>query len=133
MRVGSSSSVLLAQHMTQPAVTWDRIVWGYIRMGKLGDAKALATKLAAEQPPAAPVQEALGYLAVADDDAAGAIEHYRLATQLRPDSHVAHYNLAKMLAKTGAMDDAASEAAAAVRIVPLPEYQALLAELTSKK
>jgi hypothetical protein len=47
--------------------------------------------------------------------------------------HVAHYNLAKMLAKTGALDDAASEAATAVRIAPLPEYQALLAELTSKK
>ena len=128
-----SSSVLLAQHMTQPPVTWDRIVWGYIRMGKLGDAKALATKVAAEQPPAAPIQEALGYLAVADSDVAGAIEHYRLATHLRPDSHVAHYNLAKMLAKTGALDDAASEAATAVRIAPLPEYQALLAELTSKK
>jgi 4-amino-4-deoxy-L-arabinose transferase-like glycosyltransferase len=127
------SSVLLARQMTQPPVTWDRIVWGYIRMGKLSDAKALATKLEAEQPPAAPVQEALGYLAVGDGDAARAIEHYRLATQLRPDSHVAHYNLAKMLAKTGAMDDAASEAAAAVRIAPLPEYQTLLEQLTSKK
>jgi tetratricopeptide (TPR) repeat protein len=128
-----SSSMLLAQQMTQPPVTWDRIVWGYIRMGKLGDANALATKVAAEQPPAAPIQEALGYLAVANGDVTGAIEHYRLAIQLRPDSHVAHYNLAKMLAKSGALDDAASEAATAVRIAPLAEYQALLAELTAKK
>jgi predicted Zn-dependent protease len=128
-----SSSVLLARQMPQPQVTWDRVVWGYVRMGKQDMAKTVATRIAAEQPENSAIQEALGYMAGTEGDYPGAVEHYRRAAELRPDSHVAHYNLAKMLVKTGARDEAANEAAIAVRIAPLPDYKALVDQLTRTK
>jgi tetratricopeptide (TPR) repeat protein len=127
------SSVLLARQMPQPQVTWDRVVWGYVRMGKPDMAKTVATRVAAEQPNNSAIQEALGYIAGTEGDYPVAIEHYRRAVELRPDSHVAHYNLAKMLVKTGVRGEAANEAAIAVRIAPLPDYKTLLDELTSTK
>ena len=127
------SSVLLARQMPQPQVTWDRVVWGYVRMGKQDMAKSVATRVAAEQPSNSAIQEALGFIAGTEGNYPVAVEHYRRAVELRPDSHVAHYNLAKMLVKTGARDEAANEAAIAVRIAPLPDYKTLLDELTSTK
>jgi tetratricopeptide (TPR) repeat protein len=127
------SSVLLARQMPQPQVTWDRVVWGYVRMGKQEMAKTVATRVAAEQPTNSAIQEALGFIAGTEGNYPVAVEHYRRAVELRPDSHVAHYNLAKMLVKTGARDEAANEAAIAVRIAPLPDYKTLLDELTSTK
>lgn len=127
------SSLLLAHQMPQPQVTWDRVVWGYVRMGKQDMAKTVATRVAAEQPRNSAIQEALGYIAGTEGDYPGAVEYYRRAVELRPDSHVAHYNLAKMLVKTGARDEAANQAAIAVRIAPLPDYKALLDELTPMK
>lgn len=126
------SSVLLAGRQPEPKITWERITWGYLKMGKMGEAKALATKIALEQPGNPSIQEALGYIAATEGNYPIAEERYRRATQLKPDSHVAHYNLARMLVKIGQEREAASEAAIALRIAPLPEYQKLLDDLTGK-
>ena len=51
---------------------------------------------------------------------------------MRPYSHIAHYNLAKMLVKVGERDRAVEEAAIAARLEPLPEYRQLLDELNAR-
>ena len=127
------TSVLIASQMPQPKITWDRMIWGYVKMGKLDAAKQAAAQAASEAPANSKIQEALGYIAATQGDDAGAVAHYRRAAELKPDSHVAHYNLARMLVKMGSRDEAASQAATAVRIAPLPEYRQLLEELTATR
>ena len=127
------ASVVLAHQSPQPQVSWNRIVWGYVKMGKIDVAKELATKIAAEQPQNPTMQEALGYIAAGQGQYPQAVQHYRRAAELKPDSHVAHYNLARMLVKVGDQQGATSEAAAALGLSPLPEYRKLLEELTAKR
>lgn len=122
-------SLLLARRTPPVPVQWDRIAWGYINMGKITEAQAVAERVAKEQPNNAPIFEALGYIAVARqhyDDAAQALTH---AIELRPRSHVAHYNLARVYLATGDRSRAAEEAGIAVNLNPSPEYQALLNQI----
>lgn len=127
------TSVVLAHQMPQPQITWNRVIWGYLKMGNMVAAKELAAKAASEEPMNSGIQEALGYIEATEGRYSAAVEHYRRAVALRPDSHVAHYNLAKMLVKSGQRHEAEKEAAIAVRLAPLPEYQGLLKDLTLKK
>ena len=108
---------------------WDKAVWGYLKMGNQKAAKALAMRVAEEQPENYRIQNALGQIASSEGDYAGAANYYRRAVELRPNSHVDHYRLALMFAKIGLHDEAVEQAAIAVRIAPQPEYQALLREL----
>jgi hypothetical protein len=122
-------SLLLGSRTPAVPVQWDRIAWGYINMGKIPEAQAVAERVAKEQPDNAPIFEALGYTAVAGqryDDAAQALQH---AIELRPRSHVAHYNLARVYLALGDRKRAAEEAGIAVNLNPSPEYQALLNQI----
>ena len=123
-------SVALAQQMPQPPISWNRAVWGYIKMGHREQAMTLAAKVALAEPTNSGIQEALGYMDAAEGRFESAIEHYRRATQLKPDSHVAHYNLARVLMKVGRRDEAKREAQIAADIAPLPEYVRVLTALT---
>jgi 4-amino-4-deoxy-L-arabinose transferase-like glycosyltransferase len=129
----ASTSILLAQQMPQHRVGRDRAIWGYIKMGNKDEAKILAMKAASEEPMNSAIQEALGHIAAEEGRASSALEYYRRAVELKPDSHVAHYNLAKLLIKIGDEDEARKEAAIAVHITPLPQYQRLLEELTLER
>jgi tetratricopeptide (TPR) repeat protein len=122
-------SVVVSSRMPQPEPNWGRALWGYVKMGRLTDAKAMAGRLEPKARDTAAVEEALGYIAAAERRERDAAEHYRRAIQLRPGNHIAHYNLAKLLARTGDRQGAAREAQTAFRLRPLPEYQLLLAEL----
>ncbi len=127
------TSVLLASQMPQPQITWDRVIWGYLKMNSrdaIGPAKDLALRVAAEQPTNPKIQEALAYIAAAEGRYPDAVAYYRRTAELRTDDHVAHYNLAKMLVKVGNDREAVREATLAAKIEPLPEYQELLEELT---
>ena len=122
-------SLLLGSRTSPVPVQWDRIAWGYINMGKIPEAQAVAERVAREQPNNAPIFEALGYTAVARqhyDDAAQALQH---AIELRPKSHLAHYNLARVYLALGDRKRAAEEAGIAVSLNPAPDYQALLNQI----
>jgi predicted Zn-dependent protease len=121
--------------MPQPQVVWDRVIWGYLKMNSrdaIAPAKKLALQVAAEEPKNAKIQEALAYIAATEGKYPEAIAYYRRTVELRPDDHIAHYNLAKMLVKVGDDDEAVEEAATAARLEPLPEYRHLLDELNAK-
>jgi tetratricopeptide (TPR) repeat protein len=126
-----AASMLLADTSQLPPTRWDKAVWGYLKMGNQKAAKALALKVIEEQPANYRNQNALGQIAASEGDYAGAANYYRRAVELRPNSHVDHYQLALMLVKVGLHDEAVEHAAAAVRITPQPEYRALLKELTA--
>ena len=125
----ATTSLLLGSRTPPVPVQWDRIAWGYINMGKIPEAQAVAERVSKEQPNNAPIFEALGYTAVAQqhyDDAAHALQH---AIELRPGSHVAHYNLARVYLAIGDRKRAAEEAGIAVSLNPSPDYQALLNQI----
>jgi tetratricopeptide (TPR) repeat protein len=122
-------SLLLGSRTPPVPVQWDRIAWGYINMGKIPEAQAVAERVSREQPNNAPIFEALGYTAVARqhyDEAARALQH---AIELRPKSHLAHYNLARVYLALGDRTRAAEEAGIAVSLDPAPDYQALLNQI----
>lgn len=124
-----TASVALAQALPQPPPRWDRVVWGYVRMGDLDAARATATQAAAEHPSNATLQQALAHLAAHEGRLRDAAAHYRRAVALEPNSHIAHYNLARTLAHLGERDAARAEAARALELARLPEYEALAREL----
>jgi 4-amino-4-deoxy-L-arabinose transferase-like glycosyltransferase len=126
--LGTVSVSLAGSSPPQPP-RWDKAVWGYLRMGNQAAAKKLALRAAEEQPDNYRIQSALGLIAASEGDYAGAANYYRRAIELRPNSHVDHYRLARLLVQIGLRDEAVEHATAAVRLAPQPEYRALLEEL----
>jgi tetratricopeptide (TPR) repeat protein len=98
-------------------------------MGKNSEARALAERIAHEQPLNGPIWEALGFTAVARHDYREAAQDYQRAIEIRPQSHVAHYNLAKVLLELGNKEQAAAQARIAVSLYPSPDYEALLVRI----
>jgi predicted Zn-dependent protease len=98
-------------------------------MGKTREARALAERVAVEQPDNGPIVEALGYLAATGQQYEEAVRDYQRAVALRPRSYLAHYNLAKALLALGRRPQAADEAKAAMILEPSPETQALLNQI----
>jgi len=126
-------SIALGGANPPPPIRWDHIVWGYINMGKMAQARILAERIAAEQPQNGPILEALGYTAAAGGQYAEAARDFQRAIEIRPRSHVAHYNLAKALLELNDRHGAAAEARIAMSLYPSPQYQALLAQIGSDK
>jgi 4-amino-4-deoxy-L-arabinose transferase-like glycosyltransferase len=126
------ASWLSSRHLPAPTVSWDRIAWGYIRMGRIGEAREVAETRLRARPGDATLLEALAYVAVAQGRDAEAIARYRAALAIRPASHVAHYNLARVLARAGRVDEALAEAREAARLSPQADYLELVRELERK-
>jgi len=126
--IGAASVYLGTQYPADP-MRWDRIVWGYINMGRISQARELAERVANEQPGNASIQEALGFAAATRKQYSEAAHYFERAIELRPRSHVAHYNLARVLLALGDRSRAAAEAATAVKLNPSADYKALLNEL----
>jgi tetratricopeptide (TPR) repeat protein len=124
-----ATSLLLGSHTPSAPVQWDRIAWGYINMGKIPEAQAVAERVSKEQPNNAPIFEALGYTYVARQQYDGAARALQRAIELRPGLHVAHYNLARVYLALGDRKRAAEEAGIAVNLNPSPDYQALLNQI----
>ena len=119
-------SIWLGIGTPSPAVRWDHIVWGYLKMGRSAQAEQVALRVLRDQPDNAPVLEALGVIAATAGKYLEARQYLQRALELRPASHVGHFNLARV---DLALDDrvhAAEEAKIALQLDPLPEYQALL-------
>jgi tetratricopeptide (TPR) repeat protein len=118
-------SVLLGFGKPPPAVRWDQIAWGYIKMGKIDAAREVAERVTRLDPSNGDMWEALGFTAIERRQFDEAASDYRRALELRPRSHVAHYNLAKVYLTLGDRERAAAEARRALELDPLPEYRAL--------
>ncbi len=123
------ASLLLGSRFPPPPVRWDHIVWGYIKMKRLGEARTLAERIALEQPDNGPIWEAMGYLAATRQDYPDAVQYYRRAVALRPRSYRAHYNLAKALLTQGQRPEAAAEARIAASLDPSDDAKALLIQI----
>jgi hypothetical protein len=127
----AAASLYLGSLFPPPPVRWDHIVWGYIKMGKLDQARGLAEHIAALQPDNAPIMEALGYLAAADRHYADAVQRYSRAIALRPRSYLAHYNLAKAFLALGDKQQAVHEANACLSLNPSADVRMLLAQIAA--
>jgi tetratricopeptide (TPR) repeat protein len=112
-----------------PVVRWDHIVWGYIKMGKVAEAQSLAQQIVTQQPDNAPLLEALGFSAAVRQQYPQAREYLLRAITLRPASHVAHYNLARVLLAQGDRQQALQQAQLAENLNPSPDYEALLTRI----
>jgi tetratricopeptide (TPR) repeat protein len=122
------TSLHLGRQFPPPPVRWDHVVWGYIKMGKIQEARTLAERVALEQPDNGPILEALGYLEAAGQQYEEAVRDYQRAIALRPRSYLAHYNLAKAFLALGDRAQAAEEAKIAVSLSPSAETQALVSQ-----
>ena len=122
-------SVALGRANPPAPIRWDHIVWGYIKMGRIAEARTLAERIASEQPRNGPILEALGFTAIARQQYGEAAQDYQRAIEIRPQSHVAHYNLAKVFLKLGDREHAAAEAKIAAGLYPSADYQTLLNQI----
>jgi 4-amino-4-deoxy-L-arabinose transferase-like glycosyltransferase len=122
-------SVALGRANPPAPVRWDHIVWGYIKMGRIAEARTVAERIASEQPHNGPILEALGFTAIARQQYGEAAQDYQRAIEIRPQSHVAHYNLAKVFLQLGDRERAAAEAKIAIALYPSADYQALLKQI----
>jgi tetratricopeptide (TPR) repeat protein len=121
-----AASLVLGRQFPPPAIRWDHVVWGYIKMGKVEEARTLAESISLEQPDNGPVWEAMGYLAAARQQYPDAVRHFQRAVALRPRSYLAHYNLAKALLALERRPEAVAEARIAESLNPSADARALL-------
>jgi 4-amino-4-deoxy-L-arabinose transferase-like glycosyltransferase len=127
--VVASLSLYLGSRFPPPPIRWDHVVWGYIKMGRRSDASALVERIVIEQPDNGPILEARGYLAAADRRYGDAAADLRRAIEVRPNSYLAHYNLAKALLALGDKSGAAAEANSSFALSPSADTQALITEI----
>jgi tetratricopeptide (TPR) repeat protein len=121
-----AASLYLGRQFPPPAIRWDHVVWGYIKMGSVEKARTLAERISLEQPDNGPVWEAMGYLAAVRQQYPDAVRDYQRAVALRPRSYLAHYNLAKALLALDRRPEAAAEARIAASLDPSADARALL-------
>ena len=124
-------SFVLGSLTPQPPIAWERIAWGYINMGRIHEAQALAERIARKQPDNGAILEALGYTEAVQKQYTEAAQVLQRAVELRPRSHVAHFNLARVYLLLGDRQRAQVEATTAQELHPSPDYQALLAQIQS--
>jgi hypothetical protein len=124
-------SVVLGTMTRAPPIAWERIAWGYINMGRIHDAQVLAARIATNQPDNGAILEALGFTQAVQKQYADAAQTLQRAVELRPRSHVAHFNLARVYLALGDRQRAVAEATIAVNLHPEPDYQALLSQIES--
>lgn len=127
----AGGSLWMATRVHEQPLNWERVAWGYLKMGRVDEARRVAGDVVATHPRNARMHELLGYVAMVQNRPDEAMAEYSLATGLNPNSDVAHYNLARLLLRRGDVSGARQHALAAIEIVPLPEYRSLLAELES--
>jgi tetratricopeptide (TPR) repeat protein len=125
-------SLYLGSKNPPPPIRWDHIVWGYIKMGEILEARELAQRIAREQPDNGPILEALGYTAAVNRQYEEAAQDLERAIAVRPRSHVAHSNLARAYLALGRREEAAQQARIAIDLYPSPDYQVLLSQIEAK-
>jgi tetratricopeptide (TPR) repeat protein len=126
-------SIWLGSGTPAPAIRWDHIVWGYVKMGRNAQAEQAALQALRDQPDNAPVLEAMGVISATAGKYADAKGYLQHALELRPASHVGHFNLARVYLALDDRAHAEEEAKRALALDPLPEYQTLLDRIEAGK
>jgi tetratricopeptide (TPR) repeat protein len=124
-----ATSLVLGARTPPVPVRWDRIAWGYINMGKIREAQSLAQRISQDQPGNPAIFEALGYTDAVTKQYEQAAQAFQHAIELRPGSHVAHFNLARVYLKMGDRQRATQEAGIAAKLHPSPDYEAFLSQI----
>jgi hypothetical protein len=128
----AATSLILGLMIPTPAVRWEAIAWGYIKMGNIQEATAVIDRVAAEEPGNSAIIEAQGYIAASQKRYAEAASELQRAIELRPRSHLAHYNLARVYLQLGDRQRALSEARIAEQLQPSADYDALVQQLSAQ-
>ena len=124
-----AASIYIGSKFPPAPIRWHEVAWGYIHMGKIPQARSIAERIASQEPQNGQILEALGYTAIARQDYNEAAADYERAIALRPRSHIAHYNLAKVYLKLGDVKKAEQEAQIAVSLDASPDYKVLLEQI----
>ncbi|HWW19901.1 MAG TPA: tetratricopeptide repeat protein [Steroidobacteraceae bacterium] len=127
----AATSFILGLGVHTPAIRWDSVAWGYVKMGQLAQASAVVERATADQPDSELLLEVRGYIAGAQKRYADAASELQRAIELRPRSHLAHYNLARVYLQLGDSQRALSEARIADQLNPSPDYDALVKQLST--
>jgi 4-amino-4-deoxy-L-arabinose transferase-like glycosyltransferase len=130
--VVAATAFILGLTIPTPAIRWDSIAWGYIKMGHLSEATAVLDHALARQPDNGALIEAQAYLAAAQKHYVEAAHELQHAIELRPGSHLAHYNLARAYMMMGDHERALSEAKRAAELNPSADYDALVRQLSAQ-
>lgn len=125
-----AGSFALGRTVAPTPLHWDQVVWGYIKMNNPREATVVADDVLRRQPENGAVWEAAGYLAVLRHDFAGAERAYRHALISRPQSDLAHFDLAKVLERLGRRGEALDEANRALALREDSDYRQLAHALT---
>lgn len=118
----------LGRHIPATPMNWERVAWGYVRMGQWSEAARWVAQVAARQPEALALEEFRGMFAMQRGDYAAAVAHYDRALQRR-SRHEVHFNRSLALERLGRHEEALAEAAAALAISEQPDYLLRLAIL----
>lgn len=118
----------LGRHIPATPMNWERVAWGYVRMGQWSEAARWIAQVAARQPEAAALEEFRGMFAMQRGDYEAAVAHYDLALKRR-SRHEVHFNRSLALERLGRHEEALAEAAAALAISEQPDYLLRLAIL----
>lgn len=136
LRIGILATVILfgvsqwsGSRLPSFQTSWEGIAWGYIKMGDLAAAETTLASIKQAENSTAKLEEARAFIAWSKQDFEKAKSHYLKAVELSPGSHIAHYNLAMTLARTGDSENAMRHARMALEISPLAEYQQLIQQL----
>jgi tetratricopeptide (TPR) repeat protein len=129
--VAAASFILGLMSPTAP-IRWDAIAWGYIKMGNLQQASAIVDRVAAADPSNSAILEAQGYIAASQKRYTEAASELQHAIELRPRSHLGHYNLARVYMQLGDRQRALSEARTAEQLHPSADYDALVQQLSAQ-
>jgi len=103
--------------------------WGFVKMNQPEQAKHYASQQIKINPGNAGPYELLGYLALNARHYQQAILLFAYATQLAPQHHIAHYNLALSLSKTKQFSQSLVAIESAINITALPEYLLLKGQI----
>jgi tetratricopeptide (TPR) repeat protein len=128
-----AASIYIGSKFPPAPIRWYQVAWGYIHMGKISQARAIAERIASQEPQNEQILEALGYTAIARQDYSEAASDYQRAIALRPRAHIAHYNLAKIYLKLGDLKHAEQEAQIAMNLDASPDYKVLLEQIQKQQ
>jgi hypothetical protein len=128
-----AASIYLGSKFPPAPIRWYQVAWGYIHMDKISQARSIAERIASQEPQNEQILEALGYTAIARQDYSEAASDYQRAIALRPRSHIAHYNLAKVYLKLGDLKQAEQQAQIAVNLDASPDYKVLLDQIQKQQ
>ncbi len=115
-RVGTAAWMVSAGLTAVAVAGCGVITWHQVQIWR--DSRTLWTYTLSVEPRAAIAHVSLGLVLEREGNVAGAMEHFRQATQIRPHDATVHTNLGRTLSRQGRFSEAIEHLRAAVRLGP---------------